>query len=88
VNTSRGPLIDEGALVAALRKSAIACAALDVYDIEPLPPDHPLRFLDNALLTPHVGYVSQELYEVFYRDAVEDIAAFMAGSPIRVMARS
>ena len=85
VNTSRGPIVDEDALVDALRRHVISCAAVDVYETEPLPPDHPLRSLDNALLTPHIGYVSQQLYEVFYQDAVEDIAAFIAGSPIRVI---
>jgi phosphoglycerate dehydrogenase-like enzyme len=85
VNTSRGPIVDEDALVEALRRRVIACAAIDVYDTEPLPAEHPLRSLDNALLTPHIGYVSHQLYTVFYQDAVEDIAAFIAGSPIRVM---
>jgi phosphoglycerate dehydrogenase-like enzyme len=85
VNTSRGPIVDEGALVDGLRRHVISCAALDVYEREPLPADHPLRSLDNALLTPHIGYVSQQLYSVFYRDAVEDIAAFIAGSPVRVI---
>jgi phosphoglycerate dehydrogenase-like enzyme len=77
--------VDENALVDALHRHVISCAAVDVYETEPLPPDHPLRSLDNALLTPHIGYVSQQLYEVFYQDAVEDIAAFIAGSPIRVI---
>jgi phosphoglycerate dehydrogenase-like enzyme len=63
----------------------ISCAAIDVFDTEPLPADHPLRSLDNALLTPHIGYVSRQLYSVFYQDAVEDIAAFISGSPIRVI---
>jgi phosphoglycerate dehydrogenase-like enzyme len=85
VNTSRGPIVDESALVDALRRDVISCAAIDVYETEPLPADHPLRPLDNALLTPHIGYVSQQLYSVFYRDAVEDIAAFISGSPIRVI---
>ncbi|MET7998129.1 D-2-hydroxyacid dehydrogenase family protein [Amycolatopsis sp. NPDC005232] len=85
VNTSRGPIVDEAALVDALRSRQIAAAALDVYDVEPLPADHPVRGLDNVILTPHVGYVSRETYEIFYRDAVEDIAAFQAGEPIRVM---
>jgi len=85
VNTSRGPIVDEGALVDALRRHVISCAAVDVYETEPLPADHPLRSLDSALLTPHIGYVSQQLYSVFYRDAVEDIAAFIAGSPVRVI---
>jgi phosphoglycerate dehydrogenase-like enzyme len=85
VNTSRGPIVDESALIDALQRRVIACAAIDVYDAEPLPADHPLRSLDNALLTPHIGYVSEELYRVFYEDAVEDIAAFVAGAPIRVI---
>ncbi|WP_410649408.1 D-2-hydroxyacid dehydrogenase family protein [Amycolatopsis sp. cmx-4-54] len=85
VNTSRGPIVDEAALVDALRRKEIAVAALDVYDVEPLPSAHPLRTLDNVVLTPHIGYVTRETYEIFYRDAVEDIAAFQAGSPIRVM---
>jgi phosphoglycerate dehydrogenase-like enzyme len=85
VNTSRGPLIDESALVDALKRRVIGCAALDVYETEPLPVDHPMRSLDNALLTPHIGYVTQQLYTVFYKDAVEDIAAFISGTPLRVM---
>jgi phosphoglycerate dehydrogenase-like enzyme len=85
VNTSRGAIVDESALVDALRRNVISCAAIDVYETEPLPADHPLRPLDNALLTPHIGYVSQQLYSVFYRDAVEDISAFIAGSPVRVI---
>lgn len=85
INTSRGPLVDESALVAALRSSAIAGAALDVYDVEPLPAQHPLRELPNALLLPHIGYVTSSAYEVFYPDAVEDVEAFLAGSPVRVV---
>lgn len=85
VNTSRGPIIDEDALIEALRTQRIRGAALDVYDTEPLPADHPLRALPNATLTGHIGYVTRELYQQFYGDAVEDIAAFMAGNPIRVM---
>jgi phosphoglycerate dehydrogenase-like enzyme len=85
VNTSRGPIVDEAALLDALRRKEIACAALDVYDTEPLPADHPLRSLGNTVLTPHVGYVTREVYEIFFRDAVEDIAAFKAGAPLRVM---
>jgi len=85
VNTARGPIVDEAALVDALRRKEIAVAALDVYDVEPLPSEHPLRKLDNVVLTPHIGYVTREAYELFYRDAIEDIAAFQAGSPIRVM---
>ncbi|MCF3964610.1 D-2-hydroxyacid dehydrogenase family protein [Streptomyces fuscigenes] len=85
VNTSRGPIVDEYALLAALRERRIGGAALDVFDEEPLAERHPLRALDNALLTPHVGYVTRDTYEVFYRDAVEDIAAWAAGSPVRVL---
>lgn len=85
VNTSRGPIIDQVALLDTLRRQAIRCAALDVYDTEPLPSDHPLRTLPNTVLTPHIGYVTRELYEIFYGDAVENIAAFQAGQPIRVV---
>jgi phosphoglycerate dehydrogenase-like enzyme len=85
VNTSRGPIIDQDALLDVLERKAIRCAALDVYDVEPLPSDHPFRTLPNTVLTPHIGYVIRELYEVFYGDAVEDIAAFRAGQPIRVV---
>ncbi|HWL85500.1 MAG TPA: NAD(P)-dependent oxidoreductase, partial [Polyangiaceae bacterium] len=85
VNTSRGPIVDEAALLNALRGKEIAGAALDVYDIEPLPADHPLRALENAMLTPHLGYVTREMYEIFYGDAVENIAAYQAGKPIRIM---
>ncbi|MBP0457169.1 D-2-hydroxyacid dehydrogenase family protein [Streptomyces montanisoli] len=85
VNTSRGPIVDEYALLAALREHRIGGAALDVFAQEPLPARHPLRGLDNALLTPHVGYVTRDTYEVFYRDAVEDIAAWAAGEPVRVL---
>ncbi|MFQ3557069.1 D-2-hydroxyacid dehydrogenase family protein [Streptomyces gramineus] len=85
VNTSRGPLVDEAALIAALSEGRIASAALDVFDREPLPAGHPLRTLPNAVVTPHIGYVSRDLYEVFYRDAVEDIAAWRAGTPVRTL---
>ncbi len=85
VNTSRGAIVDEDALVAALRRGEIGGAALDVYEHEPLPADHPLRSLPNALLTPHIGFVTRDVYEVFYRDAVDDIAAFRAGTPTRVL---
>jgi phosphoglycerate dehydrogenase-like enzyme len=85
VNTSRGPVVDEAALVEVLREGRIRGAAIDVFDTEPLPADHQLRSLPNALLTGHVGYVNRDLYEIFYRDAVEDIAAFRAGSPLRLM---
>lgn len=85
VNTSRGPIVDEDALYETLREGRIHRAAIDVFDTEPLPAGHRLRSLPNALLTGHVGYVTRELYETFYRDAVEDIAAFRAGAPIRLM---
>lgn len=85
VNTSRGPLVDEAALLDALDHNRLGLAALDVFDVEPLPAEHPLRREPRAILTPHIGYVTQEQYEIFYRDAVEDIAAFAAGSPVRVL---
>ncbi len=83
VNTSRGPIVYEDALVAALAAGTIAGAALDVYDVEPLPVDHPLRTAPNTVLTPHIGYVTQAAYERMYADVVEDIAAFADGAPIR-----
>ena len=86
INTSRGPIIDEKALIAALKKSAIAGAGLDVFDIEPLPRDHPLRKLPNVVLTPHLGYVSAGRYRVFYGSMVEAIRACLDGKPIRVIA--
>lgn len=85
INTSRGPIVDEAALLEALHAGTIAGAGLDVYDTEPLPADHPLRGAPNTVLTPHIGYVSTGLYEVFYRDAAEDVRAFMAGAPVRVL---
>lgn len=85
VNTSRGPIVDEAALVEVLRRKEIGGAALDVFEVEPLPADHPLRTLDNTVLTPHLGYVTRDVYEVFFRDAVEDIAAYQAGRPVREM---
>jgi phosphoglycerate dehydrogenase-like enzyme len=85
LNTSRGPIVDEDALVDALQEGRIAGAALDVYDREPLPPDHRLRRTANLLLTPHIGYVTRETYAVFYRDMVEAITAFLAGQPQRVI---
>ena len=85
VNTSRGPIVDETALVHAVRNGTIAGAGLDVFDEEPLPPDHPLRHLPNTVITPHLGYVTEETYRLFYAQAVEDIVAFLAGQPIRVL---
>jgi len=85
VNTSRGPIVDEAALLAALDAGAIGGAALDVYDHEPLPADHPLRRAPRTVLTPHLGFVTEDAYRVFYRDTVEDVAAWLAGRPIRVM---
>jgi phosphoglycerate dehydrogenase-like enzyme len=85
VNTSRGPIVDTEALLAALREGRIAGAALDVYETEPLPADHPLRSAPRTVLTPHLGYVTDNTYDVFYGDAVEDIVAFLAGDPVRVL---
>ncbi len=88
VNTSRGPIIDEAALLDALRAGRIAGAALDVFDREPLPPDHELRRLRNTVLTPHLGYVTQNSYATYYQDAVEDIRAFLDGAPRRIVTGS
>ena len=85
VNTSRGPVIDATALAAALREGRIAGAALDVYDSEPLPADHPIRREPRALLTPHVGYVTEEGYKMFYPGMVAAIEGFLAGKPVRVI---
>jgi phosphoglycerate dehydrogenase-like enzyme len=85
INSSRGPIVDEPALVQALRQGTIAGAALDVYDEEPLPLDHPLRQLPNTVITPHLGYVTVEGYKVFYGHVVEDIQAFLQGKPVRVI---
>jgi len=85
VNTSRGPIVDSAALVAALRSGSIAGAALDVYDVEPLPLSSALRSAPNLVLTPHLGYVTEDAYRVFYGEAAEDIVAFAKGSPVRVL---
>ena len=84
VNVSRGPIVDEAALLAALRENRLH-AALDVYDREPLPQDHPFRRLENVTLAPHLGYVNDETYRVFHQDTVENVEAWLAGKPIRVM---
>jgi phosphoglycerate dehydrogenase-like enzyme len=86
INTARGPIVDEQALIDALRRGAIAGAALDVFDEEPLPPDHLFRQLENVVLTPHLGYVTADNYRLAYGEAVEDIRAFLNGSPVRVIA--
>ena len=85
INTSRGPIVDEAALIEVLENRRIAGAALDVYDVEPLPLDHPFRRLENTVITPHLGYVSVENYQGFYGGMVEDIRAWLAGEPINVI---
>jgi phosphoglycerate dehydrogenase-like enzyme len=77
INTSRGPLIDESALLEILRNKRIAGAAIDVYDTEPLPMNHPLRLMDNVLATPHIGYVTEETYKVFYGDTVKAVEEWL-----------
>ncbi|MEE4697919.1 D-2-hydroxyacid dehydrogenase family protein [Pseudomonas alliivorans] len=84
VNTSRGPIIDEAAMIETLQQRRIAGAALDVFDVEPLPENHPFRTLDNVLATPHIGYVTENNYQTFYGRMIENIQAWHAGSPIRV----
>jgi phosphoglycerate dehydrogenase-like enzyme len=86
VNTARGPIVDEDALVEVLRQKKIAGAALDVYSVEPLPADHPFRSLPNLLATPHVGYVTENNYRMFFSQMIEDIQTWHAGEPIRVFA--
>jgi len=85
INTARAPIIDEDALIEVLREKRIAGAGLDVFPVEPLPVDHPLRKLDNAVLTPHLGYVTEETYRRFYVETVEDVAAWLEGKPVRVL---
>ena len=87
VNTSRGPIVDEAALIRALRDGWIAGAAVDVYDTEPLPVDHEFRRLANTVLTPHIGYVTRDTYTHFFTEVLEDIQAFLAGEPIRQLLR-
>ena len=86
INASRGPIVDERALIRALDRRGIAEAGLDVYDHEPLPADHPLRALENVVLTPHLGYVTAENYRGAYGQAVENVRAFLTGNPIRIIA--
>ena len=85
INTSRGPIVDEQALIAALNGKAIGGAGLDVFNVEPLPRDHPFRKMDNVVITPHLGYVSEQNYRKFYPDIVEDIRAWLDGKPVRVI---
>ena len=85
INTSRGPIVDEAALLAALRDKKIAGAGLDVFDNEPLPLNHPLRKMNNVVLTPHLGYVSEQNYRHYFAGVVEDIRGFLDGKPVRVM---
>lgn len=85
INSSRGPLVDEPALIDALSNRRIAGAALDVFDEEPLPAGHPFRTLDTVLATPHVGYVTEDTYRIFYGDSVENITAWLEGNPVRLL---
>ena len=85
VNTSRGPVIEEAALITALKDGTIAGAGLDVYDVEPLPLDHPLRGLENTVITPHLGYVTDDNYRLYFDHAVDDIGAYLDGVPVRVL---
>jgi D-3-phosphoglycerate dehydrogenase len=85
INTSRGPIVDEAAMLTALRERKIAGAGLDVFDVEPLPLDHPLRKMDNVVITPHLGYVSEQNYRGYFTGVVDDIRGFLDGKPMRVM---
>lgn len=85
INTSRGPIVDEQALIQALQRGVIAGAALDVFDDEPLPLKHPLRNLPNTIITPHIGYVTQEMYRLVFNHTIENIMAFLDGNPIRLL---
>jgi len=85
LNFARGPIVDEAAMLAALKSGRLGHAALDVYDQEPLPADHPLRTLEHVTLSPHLGYVTEDVFRVFYQGALEDIEAWLRGAPIRVM---
>jgi len=85
INTARAPIVDQQALIAALREKRIAGAGLDVFDVEPLPLDHPFRSMDNVVITPHLGYVSDQNYRKYFPDIVEDIRAWLDGKPVRVI---
>jgi phosphoglycerate dehydrogenase-like enzyme len=85
INTSRGPLVREDALIDALSNGAVAGAALDVFDTEPLPAAHAYRALKNVIVTPHIGYITDDQYRLFYGQVVENILAFLVGSPIRLL---
>ena len=85
INTSRGPIINEVDLIKALEDETIAGAGLDVYYKEPLPQDHKLRFLPNALLLPHLGYVTAENYAIFYTQMMESLESCLKGNPIRLL---
>jgi phosphoglycerate dehydrogenase-like enzyme len=85
INTSRGPIVDTNALLDALDAGTIAGAGIDVYDTEPLPADHALRSAPRTIITPHLGYVTEDTYMVFFNDAVEDVLAYLVGDPVRVL---
>jgi D-3-phosphoglycerate dehydrogenase len=85
INTARAPIVDQAALLKALQEKKIAGAGLDVFEIEPLPVDHPYRKLDNVVLTPHLGYVSVQNYGKYFPDIVEDIRAWLDDKPVRVI---
>jgi phosphoglycerate dehydrogenase-like enzyme len=87
INTSRAAIVDQAALIQALEENRIAGAGLDVFDEEPLAAGHPFRRLPNVLATPHLGYVSEANYQTYFSGAVEDIEAWLAGSPVRVLGR-
>ena len=85
VNTSRGPIVEEAALIGALRTKTIRAAGLDVYDVEPLPVDHPFRSMENVVLSPHLGYATETNFRAYFADTVESIIAWRNGAPIRVV---